>query len=130
MSREQASGAVDLDGGTAVYSLGCVLYEMLAGRTPFIGPTVQAIILQCFTQPPPPLHSLTEGVPDWVEQAVMKALAKEPGERFATAAEFGQALKPSDGLTTPPGAIPASAGPPTSPPQTHSVLAILQINPA
>ncbi len=102
MSPEQAAGAVDLDGRSDVYSLGCVVYEMLAGRTPFTGPTAQAIIAQRFTNPPPPLKGAREGLPEWVEQAVMKALAKEASDRFATAAQFSQALK-APGASTPPG---------------------------
>jgi TolB-like protein/tetratricopeptide (TPR) repeat protein/tRNA A-37 threonylcarbamoyl transferase component Bud32 len=100
MSPEQAAGAVELDGRSDVYSLGCVVYEMLAGRTPFVGPTAQAIIAQCFTNPPPPLRTVRADVPEWTERVVTKALAKEPGDRYATAAQLSQALKPPGGVAT------------------------------
>jgi TolB-like protein/Flp pilus assembly protein TadD/tRNA A-37 threonylcarbamoyl transferase component Bud32 len=107
MSPEQAAGAVELDGRSDVYSLGCVVYEMLAGRTPFVGPNAQAIIAQCFTASPAPLRTVREDVPEWTDGAVMKALAKEPGDRFATAAQLSQALKPPGaGATTPGGTSP------------------------
>jgi serine/threonine protein kinase/Flp pilus assembly protein TadD len=108
MSPEQAAGAADLDGRSDVYSLGCVVYEMLSGRTPFTGPTAQAIIAQCFTEPPPPLKGVREGIPEWAEQAVMKSLAKEASGRYATAAQFSQALK-VPGSSTPPGMTTTSA---------------------
>ena len=110
MSPEQASGAVELDGRSDVYSLGCLVYEMLTGRTPFTGPTAQAIIAQTFTEPPPPLRSArpVDGTPEWAEQAIMKALAKDPAARFATAAQFSQALK-AQGVSTPPGATVTTA---------------------
>jgi TolB-like protein/Tfp pilus assembly protein PilF len=109
MSPEQAAGELELDGRSDVYSLGCVVYEMLTGRTPFVGNTAQAIIAQCFTSPPPPLRGLRADAPAWVEQAVMKALAKDPAERHATAAVFAQALK-APGVTTPPGSPTQGTG--------------------
>jgi len=124
MSPEQAAGAVELDGRSDVYSLGCVLHEMLAGRTPFVGPTAQAIIAQCFTTPPPPLRSARPGVPEWVEQAALKALAKEPADRFATAAQFAQALKPP-GVTTPPGPTSVTAA---SAPKSIAVLPFVNMS--
>jgi len=109
MSPEQAGGEAELDGRSDIYSLGCVVYEMLAGRTPFTGPTAQSIIAQCFAEPVPPLRSLRDAVPDGAERAVLRALAKVPGDRFATAAQFAQAMG-SVGASTPPGAMPAAQG--------------------
>jgi len=108
MSPEQAAGAPELDGRSDVYSLGCVVYEMLSGRTPFTGPTAQAIIAQCFTEPPPPLRGSRGDLPDWLEPVVMKSLAKDAGDRFATAAQFAQALK-QPGASTPPGMTTTTA---------------------
>jgi len=109
MSPEQAGGEAELDGRSDIYSLGCVVYEMLAGRTPFTGPTAQSIIAQCFAEPVPPLRSLRDTVPDGAERAVLRALAKVPGDRFATAAQFAQALG-AVGASTPPGAMPVAQG--------------------
>ncbi|HXS23245.1 MAG TPA: protein kinase [Gemmatimonadales bacterium] len=92
MSPEQASGDCDLDGRTDVYSLGAVLYEMLAGQPPFSGPTAQAVLTQRFTQDPRPVRALRATVPEPLEQAVAKALARAPADRFLTAAEFGRAI--------------------------------------
>jgi len=109
MSPEQAGGEAELDGRSDIYSLGCVVYEMLAGRTPFTGPTAQSIIAQCFAEPVPPLRSLRDTVPDGAERAVLRALAKVPGDRFATAAQFAQALG-AVGASTPPGVMPVAQG--------------------
>ena len=108
MSPEQASGEIELDGRSDVYSLGCLVFEMLAARTPFTGATAQAIIAHAFTDPVPALRAFREAVPEWVEQAVAKALAKHPAERYATAAQFGQALGAS-GATSPPGGTVTTA---------------------
>ena len=108
MSPEQASGEIELDGRSDVYSLGCLVFEMLAARTPYTGPTAQAIIAHAFTDPVPALRAFREAVPEWVEHAVAKALAKDPAERYATAAQFGQALGGS-GVTLPPGGTVTTA---------------------
>jgi len=91
MSPEQASSEPRLDGRSDQYSLACVLYEMLAGEPPYTGPTAQAIIAKRFSEPAPHLRTVRD-VPEGVEQAVTKALAKVPAARFATAAQFGSAL--------------------------------------
>jgi serine/threonine-protein kinase len=91
MSPEQASGDTDIDGRSDVYSLGCVLYEMITGQRPFVGPTARAVVAKQLTEPPPPIPS-SAGVPDSVRRAISTALAKEPSDRFGSAAEFAAAL--------------------------------------
>jgi TolB-like protein/Flp pilus assembly protein TadD len=118
---------LELDGRSDVYSLACVIFEMLTGRTPFVGPTAQAIIAQCFTNPPPPLREARAGVPEWLEQAVLKALAKEPAGRFATAAQFAQALKAPGATPTPPGAT-AAPPPPQAATTTKSIAVLPFVN--
>jgi eukaryotic-like serine/threonine-protein kinase len=95
MSPEQSVGDKSLDARTDIYSLGTVLYEMLAGETPFSAPTAQAMIARRITETPRPLQQARETVPDAVAQAVSRALAKAPADRFATAAEFARALDPA-----------------------------------
>src|SRR6185312_9090303 len=75
MSPEQAAGEARLDGRSDVYSLGCVLYEMLAGEPPFTGPTAQAIIARTLKETPRPIHSMRAGVPAALDQVIAKAMA-------------------------------------------------------
>ena len=102
MSPEQSVGDKGLDARTDIYSLGTVLYEMLAGETPFSAPTAQAMIARRITETPRPLQLVRETVPDAVAQAVTRALAKAPADRFATAAEFARALDPATPTATAP----------------------------
>ena len=92
MSPEQAAGERTLDARTDVYALGCVLYEMLSGRSPHEGPTVAAILVRVLTETPAPLGGLVPGLPPAIEAAVMRALARSPAERFATAGAFAAGL--------------------------------------
>ena len=91
MSPEQATAERELDARTDVYSLACVLYEMLAGEPPYTGPTAQAIIAKRLTEPVPHLRTLRE-VPEVIELAITKALGRSPADRFQTMAEFLAAL--------------------------------------
>src|SRR5438445_4598039 len=95
MSPEQASGGGAIDGRTDVYSLACVLYEMLVGEPPYTGPSAQVVIAKRFTDPVPSVRRLRETIPPAIDAAVSKALAKAPVDRFATAAQFAEALTPS-----------------------------------
>jgi serine/threonine-protein kinase len=92
MSPEQASGARDPDGRSDIYSLACVVYEMLAGEPPFTGPTAQAVMARHAIDPVPPLRTLRPTIPPGVERVVEKALAKVPADRFATADQFARQL--------------------------------------
>jgi serine/threonine-protein kinase len=91
MSPEQASGNQELDGRSDVYSLGCVMYEMLAGDPPFLGPTAPAIIARQLVDPVPSLRTVRPTVPEELERAIEKALAKVPADRYDTAGAFVEA---------------------------------------
>ncbi len=93
MSPEQASGDREIDARSDVYSLGCVMYEMLAGEPPFTGPTAQSILLRKFTEAPRPLKAVRDTVPQAIDRAVARALARSPADRFASAAELARALE-------------------------------------
>jgi hypothetical protein len=113
MSPEQAFGERDLDAHTDIYSLGCVLYEMLAGQPPYAGPTAQAIVAKRLSEPVPSLRTYRETVSPRLESTVNKALARVPADRFETAIQFASALSAgpveSFGRDTADQAIPAGS---------------------
>jgi rhodanese-related sulfurtransferase len=92
MSPEQATGDRPLDARTDIYSLGCVLYEMLTGEPPFTGRTAQAVVARILTERPRDVRSLRESVPPALDQVVGKSLARLPADRYVTAARFSEAL--------------------------------------
>jgi tetratricopeptide (TPR) repeat protein len=108
MSPEQASADRRLDGRSDIYSLGCVLYEMLAGDPPFTGRTAQAIIARRLSEPVPRLRTLRD-VPESVEEVVAKALARSPADRFVDASQFAQALQAAVAAQPPVPTEPAPA---------------------
>jgi serine/threonine protein kinase len=93
MSPEQAMGSREVDARTDIYSLGCVVYEMLAGEPPFVGPTAQSIVAKVITETPKSLTAERHTVPSYVDEAVETALEKLPADRFASAAAFAEALR-------------------------------------
>jgi class 3 adenylate cyclase len=92
MSPEQAAGNPDIDVKSDVYALGCVLYEALLGDPPFTAPNVPALVAKILTEPPRRLREDRPAVPAHVDDAVQRALAKDPADRFDSAGEFAAAL--------------------------------------
>jgi Tol biopolymer transport system component len=102
MAPEQAMGEREITPKADVYALGCVLYEMLVGEPPFSGPTPQAIIARLVTDEPRSLTLQRKTIPPHVEAAVLRALEKLPADRFATAAQFAEALAGTGAATAVP----------------------------
>jgi serine/threonine-protein kinase len=111
MSPEQASAERDLSARSDVYSLGCVLYEMLSGEPPHTGPNAASILMRILTEQPRAISDLRPTVPLHVAGAVSKAVEKLPADRFETARQFRDALEdPSFRFThtaTAPAVVPA-----------------------
>jgi serine/threonine-protein kinase len=110
MSPEQAMGEREITAKSDVYALGATLYEMLVGEPPFTGPSAQAIIARVVTEEPRSLALQRRTVPPHVEAAVLTALSKLPADRFATAAEFAEALTHPERTTETTRALPAYVG--------------------
>jgi serine/threonine-protein kinase len=104
MSPEQASGERELSERSDLYSLGCVLYEMLAGEPPFTGPTIESVARQHLTAEPRSVTTLRATVPQEISQSLVKALAKAPADRFGSAAEFRNVIAPR-GTISPAGIV-------------------------
>jgi eukaryotic-like serine/threonine-protein kinase len=102
MSPEQASGDKVLDARTDIYSLGAVLYEMLAGEPPFTGPSAQAIIVKRLTEPAPSVRKVRPSVPEEVDKALRRALAPITADRFSSIADLARVITaPSVSTPTP-----------------------------
>jgi serine/threonine-protein kinase len=93
MSPEQATGDEEVTGRSDVYSLACVLYEMLTGEPPFSGPTIESVVRQHIAADPKLVTDLRATVPVRLAVAVQRALAKTPADRFATVHSFADALR-------------------------------------
>lgn len=92
MSPEQAAGEEKIDARSDIYSLACVLYEMIAGVQAFTGPTTQSVIAQRFKHTPRPVSTYRPQVPEYVEHALEKALAIAPADRYAKIKDFSDDL--------------------------------------
>jgi len=92
MAPEQAAGK-PVDGRTDIYSLGVVLYELLVGKPPYQAETPLAVVLKHLNDPLPPPRSIKSDIPNPLERVVLKAMAKNPDDRYQTAADMEKALK-------------------------------------
>jgi serine/threonine-protein kinase len=108
MSPEQASGETNLDARSDVYALAVVGYEMLVGDQPFTGPNAQSVLAAHLTEEAPRVREQRPDVPEQLDAAIARALAKPPTERFQTAAMFRDALRVS---TATPAQVPAQQKP-------------------
>jgi len=84
MSPEQIAGAETVDARADIYGLGCVLYEMLTGRPPFVATSVVTVLRGHLAETPRPPGALKAGIPAELDRAVLKMLAKDPAQRYQT----------------------------------------------
>jgi tetratricopeptide (TPR) repeat protein len=125
MSPEQAAGSADVDGRSDLYSLGCVLFEMLAGEPPFTG-APPTIIRQHLVADPPPITSRRPAVPAPVAAAIMRTLSKTPADRFSPAAQFAEALRAGEAAPPVASAAPRS-GIVASPPLAAGAFGLVSV---
>jgi len=92
MSPEQARGR-PLDGRSDLFSLGCVLYEMLTGHRAFAGDSITGILFRIITEPPRPMRAISENLPPELIAIVERALRKEPEARYSSGDELADALR-------------------------------------
>ena len=118
MSPEQARGEAVLDGRSDIYSLACLTYEMLAGEAPLAGRSPQITMARRQSESPTPLCVLRDTVPEPLDSAVRKALARLPADRYATAGQYGDAVQVAAGMSSGgyagvsiPGGIPGGGTP-------------------
>jgi len=109
MSPEQAQGLA-VDGRSDVYSLGIMLYEMLAGDVPFVGDTPLATLYQHVHNRVSAVHLIESGVPEWLSGVVLRALTKQPDDRHQTAGDLAAALRGERAVVPPP--APSEVAPP------------------
>ncbi|MEO8295190.1 MAG: protein kinase, partial [Gemmatimonadota bacterium] len=92
MSPEQATASDEVDARSDVYSLGCVLYESLAGQPAFSGPSIQSVITKSISGPRPHVRSIRKTIPVAIDEVIVQSLAQDPAERYPSAAAFSDAL--------------------------------------
>ena len=117
MSPEQASGSLELNGQSDLYSLGCVLYELLAGVPPFVGPTPIVVLAKHLSEPPRSLKEHGVTISPAMEAIVMQLLAKNPEDRPAGAVEVARALRSA---STAPHSVRSVDKKPAAPAVTHT----------
>ncbi len=110
MSPEQALGERELDQRSDIFSLGCVMYEMIAGTPPFAEATAATMSASRFAEQPLSLREIRDGVPQALEKVIFTAIRRAPGDRWPDTAEFGEALRVSVAASvSTPVSVPATA---------------------
>ncbi|MCZ6916013.1 MAG: protein kinase [Gemmatimonadetes bacterium] len=121
MSPEQILGSTDIDGRSDLFSLGCVLYEMLAGERLFVGPNLQALIALRLSQRDQETSLPPNDFPPEVQLALEKVLATKPGDRYGTGAAFVEALTKPSAVSVPQAFTPSE---PIAPPAAKSIAVL------